>query len=344
MLAVVWEYPRPFRARARGPARDPAAQRFAINLLVAFLPAALLGLAFAKPHQAAPVPRRAGRGRVHRRRPDHPLGRALRRGASRWSDVDDMTWLDALKVGFAQCVRADPRHVALGRDDHRRHAVRAVAPRRDRVLVLPRGADADRGRRLRLLQEPRALSTPPISACSPSGSSSRSSRRSCACAGCSATSRRTTSACSPGIASRSGRCVAVAGYTGLHGTGRPGLPRLQDWVQAVPRRATRRRYCGAPGRRGRLRSPRARCRRGVAGLVASSAALCERPPLRQMNSTGADLSAWSRELRHEPGIGPVAGIGQQLDLDGIGYTPHVIPLARVRTSTSLAPGALRQTS
>src|SRR5467141_4619540 len=51
----------------------------------------------------------------------------------------------------------DPRHLALGGDDHRRHAVRPVAPRGDRVLLLSRRADSARGGRLRYVEKPRAL-------------------------------------------------------------------------------------------------------------------------------------------------------------------------------------------
>jgi undecaprenyl-diphosphatase len=59
ILAVCWE----FRARLtrvlRGLFSDRAAQRFAANLVIAFLPAAVLGLAFGKAikaHLFAPVP------------------------------------------------------------------------------------------------------------------------------------------------------------------------------------------------------------------------------------------------------------------------------------------------
>ncbi|MGH6629497.1 MAG: undecaprenyl-diphosphate phosphatase, partial [Burkholderiales bacterium] len=47
MLAVIWEYRARFGHMLRGLHRDAAARRFAVNLAVAFLPAALLGLAFA---------------------------------------------------------------------------------------------------------------------------------------------------------------------------------------------------------------------------------------------------------------------------------------------------------
>ena len=66
----------------------------------------------------------------------------------RIATIDDMRWTDALKVGLRAGVRAHSRHVALRRDDHRRHAVRPVARRGHRVFVLPRDSDAVRRHRL----------------------------------------------------------------------------------------------------------------------------------------------------------------------------------------------------
>ena len=60
MLAVVWEYRQRFGRVLTGLGHDPGARRFVTNLVVAFIPAALLGLAFGsliKQHlfQAIPV-------------------------------------------------------------------------------------------------------------------------------------------------------------------------------------------------------------------------------------------------------------------------------------------------
>src|SRR5687768_13445883 len=46
MLAIVWEYRARFAHALTGLTTDPVARRFVVNLLVAFMPAALLGLAF----------------------------------------------------------------------------------------------------------------------------------------------------------------------------------------------------------------------------------------------------------------------------------------------------------
>src|SRR5438034_10436407 len=59
ILAVCWEYRVKLLAVAAGVFRDRGAQRFVLNLLVAFLPAAVLGLAFGSAIKArlfAPVP------------------------------------------------------------------------------------------------------------------------------------------------------------------------------------------------------------------------------------------------------------------------------------------------
>ena len=95
----------------RGLTSDPRAQRFAINVTVAFLPAAVLGLAFGKmikAHLFAPVPVACAFviGAfvilwVERRQKALP-------GAVRITNVDDMRWPDALKVGFAQALALFP--------------------------------------------------------------------------------------------------------------------------------------------------------------------------------------------------------------------------------------------
>jgi undecaprenyl-diphosphatase len=101
MLAVVWEYRVRFAHAFTGIGADPLAQRFVLNLIVAFTPAALLGLAFGgfiKAHlfHAVPVAIAFIAGGLIillvERRPR----------VSVVETVDDMTWIDALKVGIAQ--------------------------------------------------------------------------------------------------------------------------------------------------------------------------------------------------------------------------------------------------
>src|SRR5881409_1941545 len=101
MFAIVWEYRERFGRVLAGLATDRAAQRFALNLLVAFTPAAVLGLAFGKLiktylFHAVPVAFAFIVGAFI------ILWVERRRRAAVIQSVDEMTWKDALKVGIAQ--------------------------------------------------------------------------------------------------------------------------------------------------------------------------------------------------------------------------------------------------
>ena len=111
IVAVCWEYRARLFAVARGLPRDRGAQRFVLNLLIAFLPAAVLGLAFASAIKArlfAPVPVAGAfiagalvilwAERRQRARPD----------SVRIRSVDELRWTDALKIGFAQALALIP--------------------------------------------------------------------------------------------------------------------------------------------------------------------------------------------------------------------------------------------
>jgi undecaprenyl-diphosphatase len=107
MLAIVWEYRARFRRVLAGLASDNAARRFAFNLAVAFIPAAVLGLAFGKLikvhlFHAVPVALAFIVGGFVilwvERRPRQAV----------IETVDDMSWKDALKVGFAQAFALIP--------------------------------------------------------------------------------------------------------------------------------------------------------------------------------------------------------------------------------------------
>ncbi len=108
ILAVCWEY----RVRLWGVAaglgrREPRAWRFLTNLLIAFLPAAVLGLLFAgviKAHLFHPVPVAlafiiGGLLILWAERREHRI---------RVREVDDMDWRDALKIGVAQSLALIP--------------------------------------------------------------------------------------------------------------------------------------------------------------------------------------------------------------------------------------------
>lgn len=107
ILAVVWEYRTRFVSTFAGIGRDPIANRLIINLAIAFLPLAILGLAFGdtiKTYLFKPI----------------PVATAFIVGAFiiLWAEkrkhtvtietVDDIRPIDALKLGFAQAVALIP--------------------------------------------------------------------------------------------------------------------------------------------------------------------------------------------------------------------------------------------
>jgi len=119
MLAVIWEYRGKLFGTVAGIARERAAQRFALNVIVAFLPAVVFGLAFGsfiKEKLFHPVPVATAflvggliilwvEARHRRAFGERDLeGRRI----ARVETVDDMTVLDALKVGLVQCLAMIP--------------------------------------------------------------------------------------------------------------------------------------------------------------------------------------------------------------------------------------------
>jgi undecaprenyl-diphosphatase len=107
ILAVCWEYRAKIGKVISGLGSEREAQRFALNLAIAFMPAAVLGLAFAKAIQARlfqPVPVALA----------FIIGALIilwaerREHTIRVHEVEDMRWTDALKVGFAQAFALIP--------------------------------------------------------------------------------------------------------------------------------------------------------------------------------------------------------------------------------------------
>ncbi|GAB3406065.1 undecaprenyl-diphosphate phosphatase [Massilia agilis] len=111
ILAVMWEYRARIGTVLGGIASDPRQQKFALNLVVAFLPAAILGFLFnkaIKAHLFAPLPVALAfivgalvilwAERRHKTLP----------GTHRIETVDDMSMIDALKVGCAQAFALIP--------------------------------------------------------------------------------------------------------------------------------------------------------------------------------------------------------------------------------------------
>jgi undecaprenyl-diphosphatase len=119
MLAVIVEYRRRFADTLAGIASDAVAQRFARNVLIAFVPAVVMGLAlggFIKAHLFHPVPVALAfivggviilfvERRHHDAYGERDL---LGRRHARVETVDDMSALDALKVGLVQCLALIP--------------------------------------------------------------------------------------------------------------------------------------------------------------------------------------------------------------------------------------------
>ncbi|MDF0732976.1 undecaprenyl-diphosphate phosphatase [Pseudomonas entomophila] len=107
ILAVVWEFRRKIFDVVVGLPTQPTARRFTANLLVAFMPAVVLGVLFAdliheylfNPITVAAALVVGGvimlwaERREHRIEVDH---------------VDDMRWSHALKIGFVQCLAMIP--------------------------------------------------------------------------------------------------------------------------------------------------------------------------------------------------------------------------------------------
>jgi undecaprenyl-diphosphatase len=107
ILAVVWEYRARLGHALASLTSEPVSQRLAINLIVAFLPAAVLGFLFLKqikhylfnPIVVASAFIIGGFLILWAERREHVIHA---------ESVDDMTWRDALKVGFAQALAMIP--------------------------------------------------------------------------------------------------------------------------------------------------------------------------------------------------------------------------------------------
>ena len=119
MFAVVWQYRERLSNTVRGITHDAVAQRFARNVLIAFVPAVVLGLSFGgfvKAHLFHPVPVATAfivGGFIIlwvERRHKRLYGERDLEGQrhARVETVDDMSALDALKVGLLQCLALIP--------------------------------------------------------------------------------------------------------------------------------------------------------------------------------------------------------------------------------------------
>lgn len=107
ILAVCWEYRAKIGSVIVTLPSSKASQKFVLNVFIGFLPAALLGLLFAKAikaHLFSPVPVALAfivGGLII-------LWAEKRKHVVTIETVDDMRWQDALKVGLAQCAALIP--------------------------------------------------------------------------------------------------------------------------------------------------------------------------------------------------------------------------------------------
>ncbi|NWB26894.1 undecaprenyl-diphosphate phosphatase [Pseudomonas gingeri] len=107
ILAVVWEFREKIFTVVRDLPTQRTAQRFTLNLLVAFMPAVILGVLFKEviatylfnPITVATALVVGGLIILWAERREHVV---------RAETVDEITWKDALKVGFAQCLAMIP--------------------------------------------------------------------------------------------------------------------------------------------------------------------------------------------------------------------------------------------
>jgi undecaprenyl-diphosphatase len=107
ILAVVWEFRRKILDVVTGLPTQRNAQRFTVNLLIAFLPAVVLGVIFAdlihhylfNPITVATALMVGGIVMLWAERREHEVHA---------ESVDEISWKDALKVGFAQCLAMIP--------------------------------------------------------------------------------------------------------------------------------------------------------------------------------------------------------------------------------------------
>ncbi len=119
MLAVIWEYRAKLGHTVAGLTHDPVAQRFARNVLIAFIPAVVFGLSLGsiiEQHLFKPVPVATAFivggliilwvERRHKRL--YGASDTEGRRQARVETVDELTAMDALKVGLLQCLALIP--------------------------------------------------------------------------------------------------------------------------------------------------------------------------------------------------------------------------------------------
>ncbi|MFZ6771183.1 undecaprenyl-diphosphate phosphatase [Undibacterium sp. SXout7W] len=114
IFAVCWEYRKKIASVLSGLTNDAKARKFALNLMVAFLPAAVLGVLFSKKIKAvlfSPVPVALAfiiGGLIILWMERKQSEAASKHIPARINEVDDMSIMDALKIGLAQSLALIP--------------------------------------------------------------------------------------------------------------------------------------------------------------------------------------------------------------------------------------------
>ncbi len=156
ILAVCWEFRQKLLHTAFTLHSDAVSRRFVVNLVIASMPLAVLGLLFEDQIKAVLF---------------NPVSVAIalvvggviilwaerRKHEERVQTVDELTTMDAVKLGLFQALALIPGHQPFGRDHHRRIAERPVAAHGRGVFVFPGDSRAARGHRLRHLQGARRI-------------------------------------------------------------------------------------------------------------------------------------------------------------------------------------------
>ena len=156
ILAVCWEYRQMLSRTALTFLHEPASRRFMINLVLGFLPLAVLGLAFKdiiEQYLFRPLPVAIAL----------IVGGVLillvdrREGTATMQLADDVRPATAFRLGLWQSLALFPGHLAGRGHDYRRNPDGNVAAAGDRVLILPGDPDAARRYSLQAAGEPRAV-------------------------------------------------------------------------------------------------------------------------------------------------------------------------------------------
>jgi undecaprenyl-diphosphatase len=111
MLAVIWQYRQKIIDTIVRASSEASARRFAINVIVAFMPAAVIGLAIGgliKDHLFTPTVVASAFivGGLVILWVERSIAKSVT--PPRIASVDQMSWIDALKIGLAQCLAMIP--------------------------------------------------------------------------------------------------------------------------------------------------------------------------------------------------------------------------------------------